>query len=297
MQREQWVTKYVSVGQALRSWKRQNKSKAERQGKQAAKRRSKRQTTQRGKRMTGRQPTAKEARNDGQNEFPRAWAIRRDMLPHMLKRSGNKLPFSIYWLNRAQTPYIANLPHPEELEHFVVTMKDHPAWCGLWVLHDAVSLACGYTVDAIREAEKQYGCCIVWAPEFENCHSTWQGIDSRFEAEGVAWDCAECYYQSFKLKPNKRSQQELERLAKMEGVQAWKWGRGLRRKEWWGERLWQNKREEAMRKVVEAKFKNPNLRALLNSTGQAPLVSIKNDSTWGFPGANRLGEILMRLRE
>jgi ribA/ribD-fused uncharacterized protein len=55
--------------------------------------------------------------------------------------------------------------------------------------------------------------------------------------------------------------------------------------------------------VLQAKFtQHPNLRSILLGTGDAELIEhTKNDSYWGDggngTGKNRLGQLLMELRE
>ncbi len=66
---------------------------------------------------------------------------------------------------------------------------------------------------------------------------------------------------------------------------------------------WDAVKDEIMLEAVRAKFaQHPKLAALLLSTGTARLVEhTKNDRYWGDggdgSGKNRLGEILMRVRE
>jgi ribA/ribD-fused uncharacterized protein len=68
-------------------------------------------------------------------------------------------------------------------------------------------------------------------------------------------------------------------------------------------RDWEAVKDEVMLEAVRAKFtQHDDLRAVLLGTGDAPLVEhTVNDSYWGDggdgSGRNRLGQILMRVRE
>ncbi|MES2695922.1 MAG: NADAR family protein [Verrucomicrobiota bacterium] len=65
---------------------------------------------------------------------------------------------------------------------------------------------------------------------------------------------------------------------------------------------WNQAKDDVMREALRAKFtQHADLRELLLSTGEAPLVEhTKNDSYWADggdgTGRNRLGELLMELR-
>ena len=65
---------------------------------------------------------------------------------------------------------------------------------------------------------------------------------------------------------------------------------------------WNDKRILFMERVLEAKFRDPELRALLLATEDAELVegNTWNDTFWGVckgNGRNELGKALMRLRD
>jgi N-glycosidase YbiA len=66
---------------------------------------------------------------------------------------------------------------------------------------------------------------------------------------------------------------------------------------------WEAVKDDVMRQALKAKFtQHPGLRALLLSTGDAPLVEhTRNDKYWGDggdgSGKNRLGLLLMELRQ
>ena len=67
---------------------------------------------------------------------------------------------------------------------------------------------------------------------------------------------------------------------------------------------WETYRVEAMRKVLEYKFENPELRAKLLDTGDRELIEANtwHDTYWGVDkwsgkGHNMLGKLLMKLRD
>ena len=70
---------------------------------------------------------------------------------------------------------------------------------------------------------------------------------------------------------------------------------------------WDQKRFEAMERVVKAKFADPDLAALLVATGERELIegNTWRDTTYGcilgkngtWKGRNELGKILMRMRD
>jgi ribA/ribD-fused uncharacterized protein len=66
-------------------------------------------------------------------------------------------------------------------------------------------------------------------------------------------------------------------------------------------RNWDIERIEYMKKVLESKFSDPELRQKLLDTGEATLIEGNNhgDTFWGVcrgGGQNRLGKILMQIR-
>ncbi|NLV71975.1 MAG: NADAR family protein [Actinobacteria bacterium] len=115
--------------------------------------------------------------------------------------------------------------------------------------------------------------------------------------EGLQWPTSEHYFQAQKFAGTKHA--ERIRLAKHPRTAA-KIGKDrtlpLRAD-------WPRVKEDIMFEALRAKFtQHQNLRDLLLSTGDAILVEhTRNDSYWGDggdgSGKNRLGVLLMRLRE
>lgn len=65
---------------------------------------------------------------------------------------------------------------------------------------------------------------------------------------------------------------------------------------------WEDSKRGVMLKIIQAKFKNPQLRGLLLATGDAQLIegNTWGDRYWGVcdgEGENVLGQILMQVRE
>ena len=114
-----------------------------------------------------------------------------------------------------------------------------------------------------------------------------------FEFEGVVYDTAENAFQAQKAPKNER-----EKYAHVKPNIAKQMGRK--------EKLpddWENTKDGLMRRIVGAKFKDPELMRLLVDTGDAELIEGNNwnDTYWGVSlktgkGLNKLGKILMEVR-
>ena len=117
------------------------------------------------------------------------------------------------------------------------------------------------------------------------------------QVDGQAWPTSEHYFQSQKFLA--REHQEAIRQQKSPMVAA-RMGRSRKRPL---RPDWEAVKEAAMRRAVLAKFtQHAELRDLLVSTGDARLVEhTANDAYWADggdgSGLNRLGEILMEVRE
>ena len=109
---------------------------------------------------------------------------------------------------------------------------------------------------------------------------------------GVRYTCAEAAFQACKLE-DKSKRVMFENLS---GMEARRLGRSVRlRKDW------NQVRVDAMRWIINIKFKNPELAEKLVATGDTPLVEENawNDKFWGVcngKGENWLGRILMEKR-
>ncbi|WKL59075.1 NADAR family protein [Asticcacaulis sp. ZE23SCel15] len=114
--------------------------------------------------------------------------------------------------------------------------------------------------------------------------------------DGVWWPTAEHYFQSQKF-------DDAAYREKIRRASSAKQAADLGRTRTLPLRLdWDVARVEVMRRVVTAKFEtHPDLRALLLSTGERPLIeSAPGDKFWGAgpdgTGENRLGRLLEELR-
>ena len=118
-----------------------------------------------------------------------------------------------------------------------------------------------------------------------------------FELKGKRWPTSEHYFQGQKFAGTEH--EEEIRLAKSPMIAA-RMGRSRQRPL---RADWEAVKDEIMREALRAKFtQNPQLRSLLLGTESAVLVEhTTNDSYWGDngdgSGKNRLGELLMELRE
>lgn len=117
-----------------------------------------------------------------------------------------------------------------------------------------------------------------------------------FEWDGRIYHCCEAAFQSAKsLDPYER-----RRFTEMNGVAAKREGRKLTLR-----RDWEMVKDEIMEEIVLAKFsQNPKLAKKLTDTGDMELVygNRLKETYWGVDeesgvGENRLGKILMKVRE
>ena len=117
------------------------------------------------------------------------------------------------------------------------------------------------------------------------------------ELDGKTWPTSEHYFQAQKFL-NEKIQEEFRR--EKSPMVAAKMGRDRNKPL---RRDWEGVKDELMLNAVRAKFsQHQDIREILLSTGDATLIEhTKNDSYWADggdgSGLNRLGEILMQLRE
>lgn len=113
------------------------------------------------------------------------------------------------------------------------------------------------------------------------------------EIQGIHFTCAESAFQAMKCVNEK----DVLALSKMSGASAKRYGRTVSLRA-----DWNKQRVNAMRYVLNVKFKNPELKSKLLSTGNLELVEDNdwNDRFWGRCngiGANQLGKLLMEIRD
>ena len=119
---------------------------------------------------------------------------------------------------------------------------------------------------------------------------------SPVEMDGIRYGNAEAAFQAQKV----LTEEEKREFSDLPPNDAKRKGRGVRLRP-----DWEEVKTEMMEKVVRAKFRqNPELARLLLATGDAELVEGNswNDRCWGVDlrtgeGENRLGRILMKIRE
>lgn len=211
--------------------------------------------------------------------------------------SQQKLKGSYYYLSRDNMDNMKSaVKYPQHLVPYLRVLNRDPSLMGLWISHRAVSAAAGYDTQRVDAAEEKYG-FFLWAPEFENYHqSMWDYVEKGFYAHGAHWRGPEQYFQFHKLKKCWQTDKLRKEVANMTESAAYEWGRALAQDQFVGSKEWDNIRVAVMQRAVNLKFRDKQLRKLLNSSAGSPLVSVKGDF-WGFPGQNMLGQLLMQCRD
>lgn len=116
-----------------------------------------------------------------------------------------------------------------------------------------------------------------------------------FESDGVYWPTVEHYFQAQKF-TDPAYQERIRKTSSPREARSLGQSRSVPiRSEW------ESVREEVMFKALRLKFERSELRALLLSTGECPLVEASPvDHFWGAgqdgSGQNRLGHLLEQLR-
>ena len=114
-----------------------------------------------------------------------------------------------------------------------------------------------------------------------------------FKWRGKTWPSSEHAYQAAKAKD--KDDAELIRQASTPG-KAKRLGRKIKIRE-----DWEDTKVKIMYSILKAKFKDPELRAMLKDTGKAKLIegNTWGDRVWGVyngQGKNYLGKLLMKVR-
>lgn len=121
--------------------------------------------------------------------------------------------------------------------------------------------------------------------------------ENPIEISGQTFTCAEAAFQAHKVERSPYAEWG-EGFTGINGYEARKLGRKVRLC-----KDWEDIKDDVMHFVVKEKFiQHPGLRKLLFDTGNEELVEINSwgDTYWGVcngEGENRLGKILMRVRE
>lgn len=117
------------------------------------------------------------------------------------------------------------------------------------------------------------------------------------ELDGVVWPTSEHYFQAQKFAGTPFAEEVRAQATPMLAAQMG------RRRDLPFRADWETVKDDVMRRALRAKFTHhPELRALLMGTGEAEIVEhTANDSYWADggdgSGRNRLGELLMELRD
>jgi predicted NAD-dependent protein-ADP-ribosyltransferase YbiA (DUF1768 family) len=167
------------------------------------------------------------------------------------------------YLSAKQSAIVARLP---ALQPTIKRAGGLPCWVSATVVGEAL----GHGPEGVARAVQHLGRPYLWATEFENVHSLWRYREPEITVDNVKYPCSETYYHSCKPQPFSAD-------------------------------AWDKVKSEVMEVAVRAKLAaDPSLGALLLATDPHPLLSIKNDTVWGFHsergGENRLAEIWMRIR-
>ncbi|HEY1188618.1 MAG TPA: NADAR family protein [Gemmata sp.] len=115
--------------------------------------------------------------------------------------------------------------------------------------------------------------------------------------KGKRWPTSEHYFQAMKFEGTEHAEEVRTAERPMEAASM---GRDRKRPL---RRDWESVKDQIMLEAVRAKFtQHGDLKAILLGTGDAKLVEhTENDSYWGDggdgSGKNRLGQILMKVRE
>ena len=165
-----------------------------------------------------------------------------------------------------------------------------------WRSHREVNKQLRYSTGLIERCEANFG-IYLWAPEFANVHGTFPYEERPIIIEGHEWPHSEGYFQAMKAYGTPLWSKTKKEIAIVDPMDSWIIGQRLN-----GMRSnWNKIKDNIMMDAVRAKFQDPYLKALLRSTGDYPLVQLKNCPHWGSgydgKGRNMLGVLLQNLRD
>jgi ribA/ribD-fused uncharacterized protein len=165
-----------------------------------------------------------------------------------------------------------------------------------WRSHREVNKQLRYSTGLIERCEANFG-IYLWAPEFANVHGTFPYEERPIIIEGHEWPHSEGYFQAMKAHGTPLWSKTKKEIAIVDPMDSWIIGQRLN-----GMRSnWNKIKDNIMMDAVRAKFQDPYLKALLRSTGDYPLVQLKNCPHWGSgydgKGRNMLGVLLQNLRD
>ena len=153
----------------------------------------------------------------------------------------------------------------------VPSLRAYAAYLPGWLPHRVIATALGYTHECINRAVARLGGKpYVWATDFENVHDFWECAEPRLVIGGCEYVNSEAYFHAQKPRP-------------------------------WDAAAWDERRVDVMRTGIAAKLHaSAAVRDILAATHNYPLLSIKNDTFWGFDpragGENMLARLWEELR-
>ncbi|KAJ3043445.1 hypothetical protein HDV00_005143 [Rhizophlyctis rosea] len=201
------------------------------------------------------------------------------------------LPCSLFYLSELQRPIL--LCHP--------TLTPYSPHLPCWIPLEAIALALYGSDVALRAAEREQGGFFLWATEFSCVHTTWRYDEQPITIGGYVYHGGPETF--FQLMKSATTSDHEEALAEARGLgsdmtpeHAYAIGRRFAMRE-----DWEGMRVGIMRTAVEAKFRAPELRNLLLSTGNHRLIDLKpSDGFWGTghngDGRNMLGVLVAEVR-
>ena len=154
-----------------------------------------------------------------------------------------------------------------------------------WRSHREVNKQLRYSTGLIERCEANFG-IYLWAPEFANVHGTFPYEERPIIIEGHEWPHSEVYFQAMKAHGTPLWSKTKKEIAIVDPMDSWIIGQRLN-----GMRSnWNKIKDNIMMDAVRAKFQDPYLKALLRSTGDYPLVQLKNCPHWGsgYDGKGRI---------
>lgn len=152
-------------------------------------------------------------------------------------------------------------------------------------------------VKTLRDAEAFHKQFFVWATEFSNVHSTFVYHEKLLTIGGGRFRGPEQYFQYQKFEGTANEEKAYNLIANASAAEAYSLGHYFPVRN-----DWEDIKEKKMALAIKTKFKDPELAKLLAETSGNLLVQLSPSSPfWSTgpdgKGSNKLGEILMNLRD
>lgn len=207
-------------------------------------------------------------------------------LPKWVKLLPEVLDQSYFYMNENQADFCASK---------LGINCDFPCWVSQEIISRALFGENG--VKSLRQVESFRKTFFVWAPEFSNVHTTFAYDEKPITINGEIYQGPEQYFQLQKSVGTCDEEKAKLLMKTATPDQAYGIGRNCQMRF-----DWEQRKDDVMYTTLYAKFSQYNdLKKLLLTTGSHQLVQLKpNDPYWGTgfdgSGLNRLGEILMKIR-